>query len=233
MTGIVERLKALHRAASGYDGERASLERLLARHAAPGSRVLDVGCGYGRNLAWLAGAGYRVRGVDVSAAAVTHCRERGFDCVLAADLAADAVYDVLFMSHIIEHFPPRELLDFLDRHLALLAPGGLLVIATPLPGGAFYDDFDHVRPYEPLGFLMVFGGDRAQVQYTARTRLKLVDLFFRRSRLRPRRFASLYVRAPARFGVMLLDWLGLLLYFLTLGLAGRTDGWIGVFEKQG
>ena len=56
----------------------------------------------------------------------------------------------------------------MDGYLDRLKVGGHLVIATPLMSNNFYDDFDHVRPYQSLGILMVFGGGAAQVQYYAR-----------------------------------------------------------------
>lgn len=49
------------------------LDRLTAV-AAPGARVLDLGCGYGKNARRLAGAGYRVAGADISASAVVRAR---------------------------------------------------------------------------------------------------------------------------------------------------------------
>jgi predicted SAM-dependent methyltransferase len=65
------------------------------------------------------------------------------------------------MSHVIEHFSPKDLIPFLDDYLDRLKVGGRLVIAIPLLTPYFYDDFDHVKPYHPMGILMVFCADRA------------------------------------------------------------------------
>ena len=56
-------------------------DQLLRGRIAPGMRVLDVGCGFGRNLVYLMGAGYEVFGVDSDARAVADVRR------LAASLA--------------------------------------------------------------------------------------------------------------------------------------------------
>lgn len=49
-------------------------DQLLRGNIAPGMRVLDAGCGGGRNLVYLLREGYEVFGVDASAEAVQHVR---------------------------------------------------------------------------------------------------------------------------------------------------------------
>jgi len=56
-------------------------DQLLRGQIAPGMRVLDAGCGSGRNLIYLLKAGYDVTAVDADAAAVTSVRR------LAAEIA--------------------------------------------------------------------------------------------------------------------------------------------------
>lgn len=49
-------------------------DQLLRGRVAPGDRVLDAGCGHGRNLVYLAGEGYDVCGADSDRAAVEAVR---------------------------------------------------------------------------------------------------------------------------------------------------------------
>jgi tellurite methyltransferase len=49
-------------------------DQLLRGRVAPGMRVLDAGCGTGRNLVYLLRAGYEVFGVDANAAAIAEVR---------------------------------------------------------------------------------------------------------------------------------------------------------------
>lgn len=56
-------------------------DQLLRGRIAPGMRVLDAGCGTGRNLVYLMRAGYEVFGVDSDPVAIEHLRAR------AAELA--------------------------------------------------------------------------------------------------------------------------------------------------
>jgi SAM-dependent methyltransferase len=197
-------------------------------------KVLDIGCGLGRNLRILRARGIDAIGIEVNPEIVKVGVANGLPCQTVTEFAGDTrTFDVLLMSHIIEHFQPRDLLEFIDGYLDRLRVGGGLVIATPLMSNNFFDDFDHVRPYQPLGLQMVFGGTGAQVQYYARNRLVLRDVWFRRSPWRMN-----YCRARHVFGAMtrvlqVFDLLAVLAFKLSFGLFGRTDGWVGRFEKIG
>jgi SAM-dependent methyltransferase len=58
-------------------------DQLLKRRFVPGMRVLDAGCGSGRNLIYFLRSGYEVFGVDESEQAIAQTRQ------LAAELAPD------------------------------------------------------------------------------------------------------------------------------------------------
>lgn len=49
-------------------------DQLLKGSIAPGMRILDAGCGYGRNLVYFLREGYEVYGADADAKAVDHVR---------------------------------------------------------------------------------------------------------------------------------------------------------------
>jgi 2-polyprenyl-3-methyl-5-hydroxy-6-metoxy-1,4-benzoquinol methylase len=107
-----------------------------ALECVPNSRrleILDVGCGSGTNSEVLAAKGHTLHGVDVSEAAITRYRSRGFDGHVG-DLEngldfADATFDLIFCSEVIEHMTSPEMLA--AEMSRVLKPGGCLVISTP------------------------------------------------------------------------------------------------------
>jgi SAM-dependent methyltransferase len=103
---------------------------LLARYH-PNGRVLDVGCGTGHFLAYLASRGYLVQGVEPSTTAREQAiREHALAVVPALTaITAQENFQVVTMWHVLEHVP--DLRATFKRLYALLAKGGLLVIAVP------------------------------------------------------------------------------------------------------
>lgn len=197
-----------------------------------GHAILDVGCGFGAKLRLLGSRGFNVVGVDLNEEAIGANRAAGFECVLPKEFdETDKTYDIVLMSHIIEHFAPAELLEFMDHYLDRLKCGGHLIVITPLMWPCFYDDFDHVKPYHPEGMSSVFCADRAQVQFKARNRLKLQRLAFRRTAFRVSRTSWLQSGRGGRALCRIMDWMLGCLYLVSGGFISRANGWVGLFQK--
>ncbi|NUP77303.1 MAG: class I SAM-dependent methyltransferase, partial [Nonomuraea sp.] len=110
-------------------------EDCLRRHGA-GPRVLDMGCGTGRDAARLHRAGRTVTGADLSEAMLAHARAhhpgpayvradlRGFDLRESGGAAFDAV--VCLDSSLLYCHTNDQLDGFLGSCRRALAPGGLL-----------------------------------------------------------------------------------------------------------
>lgn len=197
-------------------------------------RVADIGCGFGRNLRTLKEAGFHPLGVEINQAIVTTNRGRGLECVTREEFFQNKqVFDILIMSHVIEHFSPPDLKEFIDSYLDHLKIGGHLIIATPLMSKYFYDDFDHIKPYHPEGILSVFGGDEnAQVQYYSRNKLALRDIWFRTNcfhvKFTRARYRKLFLITALLHSVNLFS---ALVWTVSFGWVGKKDGWVGVFER--
>ena len=141
----------------------ADLGHLSGGHHA----VLDIGTGRGDFLKVLRDAGIPARGVDSNADAVARAMADGLqvDCrdafELLAELPGESVGAVTAF-HVVEHLPPKTLLDLIDEIVRVLVPGGLVILETPNPtnlvvgAATFYHDPTHLRPVTPdyLAFLL-------------------------------------------------------------------------------
>lgn len=124
-----------------YHQRYVQVRGLLDRYARGSRRVLDVGCGFGGNTAYLRHAlGARAVGMDIdSLKLVEACRRAegggvGGGCAfICADAAhppfRSASFDCILMAEVLEHLlSPAAGLDACHR---LLVEGGLLVLTTP------------------------------------------------------------------------------------------------------
>jgi SAM-dependent methyltransferase len=122
---------APHRAGPPRRLEALYYRLFRAPPVAPGSRVLDVGCGGGRYLLFLRARGYRVAGVEPNAALARELRERWGLEVSAGGLREAALpaasFDAVTFWWVLEH--THQPLDELREAHRLLRPGGCLVVA--------------------------------------------------------------------------------------------------------
>lgn len=118
------------------------------------SRILEVGCGGGALLAFLAGKGHGAVGLDISREAVELAARAAPSCrVVLADAGVlpfgDASFDRLLSHHLVEHL--ENLPAALREWRRVLAPGGVMAVCTPnrlYPSPLIFDDPGHVRIYD-------------------------------------------------------------------------------------
>jgi hypothetical protein len=173
-----------------------------------------------------------VTGVDANPELVQRNRQAGLQCLHVDEwVKTDDTYDVILMSHVIEHFTPNDLLPFMDGYLDRLKVGGSLIIATPLLTPYFYDDFDHIKPYHPRGISMVFGTNNAQVQYYSRNKLVLEDVWIRRNPVSVPHTSGRYISGLRAKPHQVMMFLSAVMFRLSGGLIGEASGWVGRFKK--
>jgi S-adenosylmethionine-diacylgycerolhomoserine-N-methlytransferase len=131
-------------------------EAILGLHAKPGDRVLEIGCGTGRNLVKLARAypEARLYGLDVSremlASAAASVARAGLSARVAlarADATAfdpeglfgEAEFERVMISYALSMIPPWR--DALARALDVLAPAGSLHVVDFGPGAGLPGPF--------------------------------------------------------------------------------------------
>lgn len=140
-------LAAYDRGASGYAADwhaqppPVDMQALLLTHFRPG-RTADIGCGAGRDTAWLAQRGFAVTGYDASAGLLAEARRRypGLDfrdaalpglAGLGSDLFANILCETVIM-----HLAADAVAPAVRRLAALLAPGGTLYLSWRVTEGA-------------------------------------------------------------------------------------------------
>lgn len=116
-----------------YRGRREVLERVLADLRLPArARILDAGCGSGRNMVEFARHG-TVTGVELSETSVCLARERA-----AGEVVAGSVLEMPFEADSFELAASLDVIEHLEDDLGALhelrrvvAPGGALLVTVP------------------------------------------------------------------------------------------------------
>jgi SAM-dependent methyltransferase len=116
-----------------YRGRRKVLERVVEDLRLPArARILDAGCGSGRNMVELARHG-TVTGIELSETSVSLARERG-----AGEVIAGSVLEMPFEADSFDLAASLDVIEHLEDDLAALrelrrvvAPGGSLLVTVP------------------------------------------------------------------------------------------------------
>jgi SAM-dependent methyltransferase len=116
-----------------YAGMRAISLALLRPRVAEGARILDAGCGTGRNLAEFAGWA-RPAGVDLSEMALRFCRQRGVPAargrVQSLPFPREA-FDAVTSFDVLYHRWIEDDAAAVAELARVLRPGGVLLVRVP------------------------------------------------------------------------------------------------------
>lgn len=157
--------------------------------------ILDVGCGWGQCLWWLASKEYtNATGIDIGADQEANGRSLGHNVVRVDDPMTfleshKSEFEIVLMNHVIEHVLPDEGLAILKAIRASLKPGGRLVVQTPNmnsigANAGRYIEISHVTGYTEsslhqmmtlAGFSNVGFGSKTPVSFRPR-RLAFIAL---------------------------------------------------------
>jgi SAM-dependent methyltransferase len=128
------------------------LHGLVGRFFHPGGRTADVGCGSGREVAFLVAAGYDAIGYDASDALLEQARTRyprlSFETAVLPELTGvpGEAFDNVLCETVIMHLRRPQILDAVRRLLAILKPDGILYASWRVTDGADHRD-PHGRLY--------------------------------------------------------------------------------------
>lgn len=146
--------QALTRWSIGYF--TANIEPHLPRKK--DARILEIGCGYGRNIKALQKLGYTdVRGIDISEEQIEYAIQRlGLANVAVEDAInslADTkeMYDAILLLDVLEHLELEYSVKLIQLIKSALKPGGVFVIQVPNAMAPLspnrHWDITHLRAY--------------------------------------------------------------------------------------
>lgn len=141
-----------------YDSaDMSELHQLLAKRIRPNSKIIDIGFGSGRDLAYLQSNGHDIYGIDPVKAFVIQAQHRFTDIsehfrvasFLSSDIPSNWFnsFDVVISIAVWMHLKAHERSKAIQTIKALVKPNGIVVLSFSL-GGRDSDDGRHFEPLE-------------------------------------------------------------------------------------
>ncbi len=101
-------------------------------------RLLDIGCGEGRNAVFFARNGYHVTAFDTSPKGVEKTRQLAVDAGVAIDASVADInefrlaepFDVLFSTGVLQYVPPGRREELFSNYREYTSPGGVNVFSV-------------------------------------------------------------------------------------------------------
>jgi ADP-ribose pyrophosphatase YjhB (NUDIX family) len=151
-------------AESWFDLRLTTQMRRLTERLGPGSRVLDVGCGPGRDAAWLAEMGFDAGGIDLSYGMLQEGQRRGVSVPLVqADMRhlpfRKGSLDGLWVCASLLHIPKNTVNEAL-RELARVVYPGHIAVAVKRGQGEGWVEAEDGRQY----FFAYYSADEIQLR---------------------------------------------------------------------
>lgn len=164
----------------------------------PGMRVLELGCGTGQFLAYLAAKGLEdVTGVDHDPALADVMLAEVGDRFVCGDIRGwlaetsnEAAFDRIVLLDVLEHFTPADGFALLQAMAARLAPEGRIIVKVPNAGSPFgltyqFGDLTHLTAFNSisLGQLATAAGlrvERLYDQHRGSRRRRITDAMVRK-----------------------------------------------------
>ncbi|EHS53833.1 Methyltransferase type 12 [Rhizobium sp. PDO1-076] len=137
------------------DHQNPRLETFLS-NLPPGARVLELGCGYGRDSATMLAHGFDVVATDASpemAAQASRHLGRTVSVLPAGDLAALAEFDAIWANACLLHIPMQELADVIARIYTALKSQGCFYASYKGGEGEGRDRFGRYYNYPSVAVL--------------------------------------------------------------------------------
>lgn len=197
--------------------------------------LLDVGCGIGEYVRLLKISELDFDGVDSSEEMIRIANINGHNAFLIDVLKeSDKKYDIILISHVIEHIPYKELIEFMHLYINKLNQNGRIILLSPLLVENFYYDFTHERPYYPQAIWQMFGDYSNSLSVGKKALILLEDIYFVRDSFRTRTWRSYYIKENEITFILtkLYNYILALMYLVSFAKVGKKVSWIGIYKKN-
>lgn len=120
------------------------------KYLSPGSKILDAGCGPGRDIKYFLGKGYDVKGFDSSEEMVSVASKINGGCILKIEfnqLECSNEFDGIWSCASLLHVPKREINSVFKKIINALKPGGVWYLSFKygelerMDGERFFNDY--------------------------------------------------------------------------------------------
>ena len=124
--------------------------RAFVKRLGPDRRVLELGCGHGRDAAWLAAQGLHVLGGDLSHRMLCQARMRVPGRLTRLDMRqlpfVSSGFNGIWSSAAIIHLPKTDVPELLLEVRRVLLPGGIFFAAIQLGTGEVWEPQSYGQP---------------------------------------------------------------------------------------
>ena len=144
--------------------------RFFLKHLSPGGKLLDLGCGSGRDSAYFSALGFEVTAVDGSEELCKRVKENfGIEalCIKFEDISFDAEFDAIWACASLLHVEKVNMPKVLSKVSAALKSGGILYASFKygsrehVSNGRFFNDYTE----SDIGTLLTPKGQLTLVEY--------------------------------------------------------------------
>ncbi|MCL4354079.1 class I SAM-dependent methyltransferase [Patescibacteria group bacterium] len=134
------------------------------------SKILDIGCGTGKNIEALSEFG-EIWGIDISKNAISYCKKRGLKNVKLAKAEETGFkensFDAIVLLDVLEHVDDTKTIKEIFR---ILKPGGLVLITVPAYSWLWskWDEvLHHKRRYTKKSLIKLFDDGKFNNMYAS------------------------------------------------------------------
>ena len=124
--------------------------RFFSKYLSPGCKILDLGCGSGRDSAYFSSLGFEVTAVDGSEELCKRVKENyGIEalCIKFEDMSFTAEFDAIWACASLLHVKKADMPNVMDKVSAALKLGGILYASFKygkderVSNGRFFNDY--------------------------------------------------------------------------------------------